>query len=137
MPLLPNEVEIGVVAYFDHTSLLADPNIDRNDDGLNRPGPFVCVQIKEQHSVWCAVTSEFRPERLLLRPEWRQGGSEQWRGVAQYLVDGLNTYLGPTTSFVQAAAGEYPFTLHARPTITCDGVAAIIEEINKQGGPLL
>lgn len=137
MPLPLEEVKLGAVAYFDHTVLLSDPDIDRDDDGLNRPGPFVCVQIDGDKSVWCAVTSEHRPERLLLQPQWRENGSRQWRTTPQYLVDGLNTYLGPIASFIRAAAAETPFVAYPRPSLNQDGVAAVLAEIEKQGGPLL
>ncbi len=137
MPLLLEDVKLGAIAYFDHHVLLADPDIDRDDDGLNRPGPFVCVQIDGDKSVWSAVTSEHRHERLLLQTQWRQNGSPQWRSINQYLVDGLGTYIGPTASFIRAAAAETPFVQYPRPSLTLDGVTAVLAEIEKQGGPLL
>ncbi len=127
---------MGAVAYFDHRLLLEAPGIDRNDDGLDRPGPFVCVQVRGNRSVWCAITGEERPERLLIAQEWRRDGSDTWRDAPQYLQDGLNTYLGPTDSFIAAASLERSFRPFRRPWITPEGVLAIIDEINRQGGPL-
>ena len=116
MPLTQQEVALGVVAYFDDQILLQEPDIDRNDDGLNRPGPFVCIEIKGDKSVWCAITTQWKRPRLLIDQAWRQGGDHMWRNDPQYLVDGLNTYLGPTEAFMRAAANEEPFAPNVRPS---------------------
>ena len=137
MPLQANDVEVGNIAYFDHEVLLREPDLDRNDDGLDRPGPFVCVQIQGARSVWSAVTTTRNPKRLFIKREWRRGGDDQWRNSQQFLVDGLNTYLGPHEAFLRATAAERPFDPFVRPSITAEGVAAILAEIEKQGGPLL
>jgi len=137
MPLREAEVVVGNVAYFDHEVLLQEPDIDRDDDQLDRSGPFVCVQVKDMHSVWCAITTEPNPKRLSIETAWRIGGAPGWRSHPQYLNDGLSTYLGPTEAFLRAAAGEKPFKPYSRPAISNDGMAAILEEIDKQGGPLL
>lgn len=137
MPLEEHEVVPGAVAYFDHTVLLAAPDLDRNDDGLNRPGPFVCVQVHGDRSVWCAITTECRPERLSITSEFRLRGSLGWQRREQYLVDGLNTYLAPTSVFLRAAAAEKLFEPYLRPHVSPAGVQAILAEIDAQGGPLL
>ena len=137
MPLTQADVSVGNVAYFDHEVLLREPGIDRNDDGLNRPGPFVCVQVVGTSSVWCAVTTQWNPKRLYLNKAWRLGGDPQWQNSDQYLVDGLNTYLGPNEAFLRAAAAEQPFAPYIRPAIDPTGIAAVLVEIDKQGGPLL
>lgn len=137
MALTQEEVEPGIVAYFDHEVLLREVDIDRDDDGIDRPGPFVCIQVVGDKSAWGAVTSEWSRPRLLLKPEWRQGGNPRWTERSQYLNDGLSTYVGPTMAFLRAAAAEQPFTPFLRPRVTAPGVSAIITEVNRQGGPLL
>ena len=137
MPLRPVEVIVGSVAYFDHEALLREPDVDRNDDGLDRPGPFVCVQVLGDRSVWCAITTQWKRKRLHVERIWREGGDDQWRHGDQYLQDGLNTYLCPNEAFLRAAAAERPFAPHVRPHVTAQGVAAFLVEIDKQGGPLL
>lgn len=137
MPLTQAEVSVGNVAYFDHEVLLREPDIDRNDDGLNRPGPFVCVQVFDTSSVWCAVTTQWNPKRIRIVKAWRLGGDPQWQNSEQYLVDGLNTYLGPNEAFLRAGAAEKPFAPFTRPVVAPVGVAAILGEIDNQGGPLL
>ena len=137
MPLLLEEVQEGNVAYFNDVSLVNDPEIDRNDDGLNRPGPFLCIQVKGDRSVWIAISSQYRPERLLIQDPWRSGGNDYWRETPAYLIDGLNTYLGPNSSFVRAAAQERSFRPHSRPTVNQVGIAAVVAEVLRQGGPLL
>lgn len=137
MPLLANEIQIGNVAYFDHEVLLREPGIDRNDDGLNWPGPFLCIQVLGEKNVWVAISSHHRPERLLSQDAWRIGGNDYWRDTPAYLVDGLNTYLGPNEAMVRAAADERSFYPHRRPSVTSAGVQAVLEEVERQGGPLL
>lgn len=137
MPLELREIEPGAVAYFDHNVLLSRGDIDRNDDGLDRPGPFVCVLAYNGSSVWCALTRQQRPERIEILAAWRSDGSENWRQKPTYLVDGLNTYVGPNEAFVAAAAAERPFAPLRRPRVAKPGVDAVLKEIDRQGGPLL
>mgnify|MGYP007002412422 CR=1 FL=1 len=137
MPLTEPELTVGAVAYFDHEILLREPEIDRNDDGLNRPGPFLCIEAREGRSVWVAITSQFRPERLLIDQAWRIAGSQKWRDEDAYLVDGLNTYVGPDSAFVRAASAERPFYPNTRPHVSLAGVQAVIQEVDRQGGPRL
>jgi hypothetical protein len=137
MPITEQEIQPGAVAYFSDKALLADPDIDRDDDGLNRPGPFLCVQVKDGKSVWCAITGQYRPERLLIRDVWRLNGNPYWQETPAYLVDGLCTYLGPNYAFVRASVIERPFEPYTRPFVTMDGVDAALAEIERQGGPTL
>jgi hypothetical protein len=139
MSLRRTEIACGVVAYFDHRVLIESTEVDRPDDAINRPGPFVCVQTVGDKSVWSGLTtkSDGRPERLYLRPEWRTGGEDRWREDDQFLNDGLATYLGPTSVFVAAAAAERPFGRFTRPHVTSAGIAAIIGAITEQGGWML
>jgi hypothetical protein len=137
MALRTADARVGAIAYFDHELLLAEPDVDKGDDGLNRPGPFVCVETVGDRSVWSAITGEARQERLLIEAIWRRDGSDAWRTMPQYLNDGLATYLGPTAAFVRAGSRETPFTRFRRPSISQDGIQAILAEIRKQGGTLL
>ena len=137
MPLQLREVRSGAVAYFDHVRLLSEADIEHHESGLDRPGPFLCVQVVGAQSVWCAITSHERPERLFLKEAWRRDGAPGWRQTAQYLQDGLNTYLGPSEAFVRAAIDETPFTPFRRPWLTPSGVAAVLQEIQEQSGRLL
>jgi len=96
------------------------------------------VMTKESMSSECGgPATEPNPKRLFIEPAWRVGGPPGWRSHPQYLNDGLSTYLGPTEAFLRAAAGEKSFNPYSRPAISIDGIAAILLEINKQGGPLL
>ena len=137
MALRTADVRVGAIAYFDHELLLAEPDVDRGDEGLNRPGPFVCVEVIGDKSVWSAITGEARPERLLIEAIWRRDGSDAWRSVPQFLNDGLATYLGPTAAFVRAGSRETPFTRFRRPSLTQEGIQAVLVEVRAQGGPLL
>ncbi len=137
MALLQEDIFVGAVAYFDDELLLAEADIDGGDATIDRPGPFVCVQVKGLSSVWIPITGEHRPERLLIRREWRLYGSGKWKEDDQFVNDGLNTFLGPNEAFIRAGAREMPFKMYRRPCISDQGIAAILVEIDKQGGPLL
>ena len=137
MALRLEDIFVGAVAYFDDQLLLAEVEIDGGGTTLDRPGPFACVQVKGSSSVWIPITGESRLERLLIKAEWRQHGSDKWKEDDQFVNDGLNTFLGPNDAFVRAGAKESPFKMYRRPRISSEGVVAILEEIDKQGGPLL
>ena len=137
MALTEAEIQTGAVAYFSDASLIGDAEIERDDDGLDRPGPFLCVQVQEGKSVWSAISSQRRRERLVIRDEWRINGNPHWQETPAYLVDGLSTYLGTHAAFIRASAIERPFHPYQRPSVTADGVIAVLAEIEKQGGPLL
>lgn len=137
MALRLADIFVGAVAYFDDELLRGESEIDGGDATIDRPGPLVCVQVKGSSSVWIPITGEFRPERLLLKAEWRLHGSDKWKKDDQFVNDGLNTFLGPNDAFVRAGAKESPFKMYRRPSISKEGVAAILEEIDKQDGPLL
>ena len=136
MPLNPREVKVGAVAYLDYVALREDPLVDDGGTNINRDGPFLCVQVVGDRSCWIPLTTQARPERLLIDKKWRQGGSAKFRATDLYLNDGLNTFVGPTTSFVAAGKDEIAFSAFPRPSVRSAGVSAVIAEINKQGGPL-
>ena len=137
MAVTLRDIRTGSLAYFDHELLLAQPDIEHANLGLDRPGPFVCVQVKDGKSVWSPLTQDFRPERLAIDPKWRREGSTVWREQDQYLNDGRNTFAGPNEAFVRAGAKELPFRGYRRPYITAEGVQAILEEISNRNGALL
>ncbi|HEX8988151.1 MAG TPA: hypothetical protein VF816_09320 [Rhodocyclaceae bacterium] len=136
--LRDNEIAVGIVAYFD-PNILTNPGmgITPSNSQLNRAGPFVCVQIEGTQSAWCEITSAYRPERVEILPEWRRGGSWNWNNNAQYINDCRTPYLGPTASFIQAAAAEIDFTTCARPSVTQEGIQVILTQIQLLGGQLL
>lgn len=137
MPLHAPEIVVGNVAYFDDQLLVADQFIDCGDQKIDRPGPYVCVQVKGLDSVWCGITTAARKERLFIDIAWRIDGSPGWRQKPQYLHDGLATFFGPNSSFIACAAAEQPFAPFLRPKVSAVGIAAILAEIAAQGGPML
>ncbi|HJP89036.1 MAG TPA: hypothetical protein VJ850_08385 [Candidatus Limnocylindrales bacterium] len=135
MPLRPEDIDPGAVAYFEVAFLNSDPLVTGPAHPTNRNGPFVCYDHVNGQSAWSAITSQERPERLYLEPQWRQGGSNAWRNGAQYLNDGATTYAGPDASFIAAAINEAP--MNPRPTLSADGVAAVIVAVRARGGTIL
>ena len=136
MPLSRPEIKAGAVAYLDYVVLRENPEVDHGDTSINRDGPFLCVQIVGDRSCWIPLTTQHRPERLLIEKKWRQGGSPTFKATELYVNDGLNTFVGPTAAFVAAGKSEIPFAAFPRPSVRSAGIAAVIAEINKQGGPL-
>jgi hypothetical protein len=138
MPLTIREIRTGSIAYFDDKLLLAETDVKHRDVHLDRPGPFVCVQVQGDKSVWSPVTtSSNQPDRLKFDARWKRDGSPAWRNNDQYLNDGFNTFIGPNAAFLRAAAGEQPFSPNRRPWLNADGQAAVLVEIAKRGGELL
>jgi hypothetical protein len=137
MALRLQDIRVGAVAYLDHKTLLGEPDLHKGSDTIDRPGPFVCVQVKGKLSAWAPLTGEHRPERLLIDSKWRRDGSDYWQTHDQYLSDGLNTWVGPSEAFVRAGAKETPFKMYRRPSVTSAGIKAILAEIERQGGKLL
>jgi hypothetical protein len=137
MPLAHREVRPGTVAYLDYVELREHPEVDHGDTNINRDGPFLCVQVVGDFSCWIPLTTQHRPERILIDKKWRQGGSPKFRATDLYVNDGLNTFVGPTSAFVAAGRAEIPFTAFQRPSVRTAGVEAVIAEIKRQGGPMV
>lgn len=137
MALTIRDIRVGSLAYFDHAVLLSEKGIKHANLGLDRPGPFVCVEHKDGRSTWTPLTGDHRPERLPIDPKWRREGSKLWKEADQFLNDGRNTFVGPDEAFIRAGAKENPFEKYKRPYITAEGVNAIIKEIQSRRGNLL
>jgi len=98
-----------VVLDLDPILLLNDKRVTYTQNPpCRRSGPFVCVEVADDRdeTTWAGLTFAYRPERLLLRPEWRLGGTERWRTKDQYLTDGASLWRGPREAFADAAWRE-------------------------------
>lgn len=137
MPIAPQEIAVGVVAYFDVNVLDNAPNIQKPPSPTTRSGPFLCVQIAGEWSVWAPLTWTVRPERLLIKPEWREGGTAAWRNRSPYLNDGATTYVGDTDTFIAASATADKYIPSTRQRVSALGVEAVVSEIKARGGRLL
>lgn len=137
MALRLADIRIGSVAYLDHALLLQEPDVYKGSTTIDRPGPFLCLQVEGMESTWISLTSEWRAERLPIDPKWRREGSQLWKEQDQYVIDGLNTFIGPNEAFVRAGANENPFKMYRRPYVVQAGVDAAIAEVVAQGGKLL
>lgn len=137
MALRLGEIRVGSLAYLDHKLLLNETEVRHGNFGIDRPGPFVCIQREGAQSTWTPLTQDHRPERLVIDPKWRRNGSDVWRKQDQYLNDGRNTFIGPNEAFVRAGAKENPFQRYKRPYITAEGVQAIITEVKNRNGALI
>jgi hypothetical protein len=141
VPLDPKEVVPGAVAILDAAALVKDKRVetDREGRGTFRPGPFVCVQTKEDRCLWVAITSQAdkRGLRLELRKEWRLEGSHVWKNGHQYVNDARKPFIGPIAAFVDAGSNELPHRPHKRPQISAQGVAAMEAELKKYGAASL
>jgi hypothetical protein len=91
----------------------------------------VCVAVGGEGSEWSAVTTEYRPERLVIEREWRSGGHPQWLRDQQYLNDGANLWRGPHEAFVAASHAEATAALD-RARLSEEGLAAVQAEIEAQ-----
>lgn len=59
MPLAAAEIVPGTVAVLDVAVLMAQPNTQYDKTaGTFRNGPFVCVQVVPNATLWVAITSQ-------------------------------------------------------------------------------
>ncbi len=127
-----DEVAVGLVAWLNQHVLHADDRVlSTAPAGGERLAPFVCCHLSGDLSGWSAITSRPKPQRLELKPEWRSGGSSDWRRRGQYLNDGNNILEGPTAAFVDASTDEQTVSAN-RARLSFDGVAAVLNEIQRQ-----
>ena len=136
MPLAVEEIVPGAVAILESGPLLGNPDVTHAaDQGAFRPGPFLCVAVKDGVCQWLHLTSRLdqRGLRLEVRSEWRLEGSQIWRSTPQYIGDARKPFSGPLACFVTAGANELPHRPHNRPHVSADGVAAAIAEMAKYG----
>lgn len=134
MPITVAEIRSGAVAYLDASTLNDDPEVTNPEHPTTRNGPFVCFAVNGQRSGWAPISTQFREERLLIEESWRLSGAGAWRNADQYLNDGLTTYVGPNASFAGASQNTDTFRAANRPRVNAEGVAAILAEIQNQGG---
>jgi hypothetical protein len=134
MPLSAAEIRPGVVAYLNAASLNIDPAVSRPQSPTPRNGPFLCFAVNGSNTGWTPISNQVRAERLLIEPAWRLGGGDAWQHTDQYLNDGATTYIGPKASFVTAAATTDKYNAQGRPRVSAAGVAAVLQEVQAQGG---
>jgi hypothetical protein len=127
-----DEIEPGLVAFLDPRVLAAQAVVSHTQDPpVVRPGPFVCVSVDGDRSEWSPVTTEYRPERLVIQRRWRSGGHPQWLRDRQYLNDGANLWRGPHEAFLAASRAEVTTALD-RAFLSTEGLAAVQAEIEAQ-----
>lgn len=127
-----DEAAVGLVAWLNQHVLHSDDRVLSTAPAADeRLAPFVCCHLSGDMSGWAAITSRPKPQRLELKPEWRSGGSSDWRRRGQYLNDGNNILEGPTAAFVDASTDEQTVPAN-RARLSSDGVAAVIKEIHRQ-----
>jgi hypothetical protein len=140
VPIVSAEVVPGAVAMLDVTVLMADARAQYDKTaGTFRDGPFVCVQVVGDSSLWVAITSQKdkRGLRLEIQQGWRLEGSPVWQNTPQYVNDARKPFVGPVATFVSAGQTELPHQPHKRPHVSPAGIAAILQEIKKYGAATL
>lgn len=138
MPLAEPEIAAGAIAFFDAATLNADGNVSISGDPVTRLGDgnqFVCYKAASGGSWWAPLTATERPERLRVKAGWVANGYGPLATGGVFLQDGKNTYAGPNTSFIAAAAGEKPFN-GGRPTVSAAGVVEIVRVVEGRGGQM-
>jgi hypothetical protein len=133
MPLGAHEVVVGAVAILDGDALFADQRVDhgwRSDRRSIGFRPFLCVQSFNGQCKWVMLTTQHNPKRLLL-DRWKIPGSPKWMSDTQYLGDAREVLSGPLESFISAGRKELTHQPHDRPSISKQGVDAVLREIDK------
>lgn len=129
-----DEIVPGLVVRLNPCVLSADPEVcNTQDPPVTRTGLFVCVAVVADVTTWAGLTTQSRPERLLILPEWRSGGYRRWQLTSQYLTDGASLWSGPRGAFVAASSEEVFSRSRNRARVSPAGLDAIREEITAQG----
>jgi hypothetical protein len=137
MPLTAQEIEVGVVAYFDVDFLAQCEDVSQPTNATKHNRPFLCIQVVGSQSVWTPLTWTPARERLCIEAAWRYGGTAAWRSGTSYLNDGTTTYVGCTASFIAASVTTDNYFPHTRQRVNASGVQAVLAEIRACGGQLL
>ena len=139
MPIASTEIQPGAVAYFDVATLLASSGVKCTAaPGVLRNGPFLCVEIKGDKSLWLQIIGSAGKEKDRFESEAsaRSGGSDNWRQRPQFLHDPRHPVIAPSAAVIAATAGELPMPV-GRPAIDSALLPDILAEIRKVRGASL
>ena len=132
MALGIDDVRPGIVAYmsakllYEDLSVVRDPFINDFKEGR----PYLCVSVTGDTSVWLPITTQDPfGGRLLLRREWRFGGSGRWLSGSHYIQALTRTFSGPTASFVAASQPCDVVPRWNRPRLSQAGLDAVLDAI--------
>jgi hypothetical protein len=139
MPIVSTEIQPGAVAYFDIATLLHSSGVKCTAaPGVLRNGPYVCVEIKGDKSLWLQVIGSAGKEkdRFEIADTARSGGSDNWRQRPQFIHDPRHPVIAPSAAVIAATVGELPMPV-GRPKIDGDLLPDILAEIRKVRGASL
>jgi hypothetical protein len=127
-----DEIKPGIVVFIDQALLAAQPGVIHSKELTDASSrPLVCVAATSGSTEWLALTTEYRPERLEIRPEWRTGGHPQWLRDPQFVNDGASVWMGPHEAFVASSILE--ITVRAtRARVSREGLDEIRSEMEEQ-----
>ena len=144
-PIGIDEIAPGIVVRLDPSVLLEDERVCHTQvPPVNRPGPFLCVEVEGEMTTWAGLTTtdkkSVRPThsagrpvgRLALKQEWRSGGPRRWRLADQFLADGASLWRGPKEVFVAASWQEAKVRTPNRAYVSEEGLDAVRIEIELQ-----
>jgi hypothetical protein len=144
-PIDIEEIAPGIVVRLDPAILLKDERVCHTQDPpVNRPGPFLCIEVDGEMTTWAGLTTtdktSVRPThsaskpvgRLALKQEWRSGGPRRWRLADQFLADGASLWRGPKDVFAAASWQEVKLRTPNRAFVSEEGLDAVRIEIELQ-----
>lgn len=140
MPLKPNDITPGIVAYFAVAHLRASAKSLDYQSLPDRDGPFLCVQVDGDRSAWLGLTSRQKSWfwwHLPIPPAHKLGGSPRWRGEYTAVNDLRKPIQGPSRVFVCASQRVDVIPWWLRPKVSDEGLAAIWDAMDAIGAPLL
>ena len=135
MSISQDQIRPGIVVYLNVSRLVNDDRLLYEEAGeAFRDGPFVCLQVNGDISLWLQITgaADRRGLRLPLEQKWRSNGSPRWRFGSQYIHDARKPLIGPSVLFSEVSDSDHNED-HERPVLSQEGVDACIAEIRKFG----
>lgn len=126
----PDEIAPGLVAFLDLGAIVNHPLCRVWNNGGGDPHPCVCVHVTKRVGLWSPLTTTRRPERLLIRTEWKIGGTRSFRLGDVYLCDGANIFAVPHELVPDFNDGERSNST-SRGRLTPQGLEAVLTEISR------
>lgn len=139
MALDAGEVKAGTIAYFAIDDLRSDSDIRHTGGSPDPKGrPFVCYAVDDKgQSFWTALTTDNgQARRTKIDPSWIRDAVGALATRPQIVNDGGHTYVGSPSTFAKHSAAHDSFTSTTRPSMTAEGLTAVVAAVASRKGQL-
>lgn len=128
MPFAPDELYVGMIAYFTVNDLRRHPRIrTTNPTRDTKPRPFICYAQADGDAYWVALTMTANPQRRSVSRRWlRCPKGALLSSLGDLIVsDGRSSFAGPVDAFAECSHKRDHFKGMCRPMVLPEGVAEV------------